>query len=495
MQPISAGPSADETLKCDRQLQAHLEALGLSSIAEYGQWCVRYGLSPRLAKHWRDRCRERYLASQNAIEKRLARTKAERRRPRQTLERIFAGELDKAEVKQPTLRLVHQLLTAIETQEVAQAFRELLLHVQRDCDLIAAQPAWLSLGAVAGNTFIEGLLAVARRHERWIRPLSSWQPQSHNPRRQFSALAGHLLARFPVPLFLDSVWFRGTSPEATKQQELYLALGSGQSPRSCDLPMPLSRRMIHFFLHAPKDFLVEQSLRYAQVMNLGGDMRLVQAVLGSRLGTCFDNSGFWTTVIRWLVHNPMLDPAQVGPLIDFIHHQRLETEPDNVGQRSAAVQPEFTMKGRSAAALLAQMNQWHERLRKKSGKPPLTWPASGIGGFELVEGTLASGNLRRWTIVELLSCQALFHEGQVMKHCVASYDASCSFGRSSIWSLGVEKNGGRRKNVLTIEISNGRRTICQARGKANRLPSDNEIDVLRRWALQEELVLGWRLTI
>jgi hypothetical protein len=41
--------------------------------------------------------------------------------------------------------------------------------------------------------------------------------------------------------------------------------------------------------------------------------------------------------------------------------------------------------------------------------------------------------------------------------------------------------------VLTIEVSNARRTICQVRGKANRLPSLKEIDILRSWAAQEQL--------
>ena len=46
-----------------------------------------------------------------------------------------------------------------------------------------------------------------QRH-RWVRPLSSWKVTSHNRRRQFSSLIRHLLARYPVPAFMDSVWFR-----------------------------------------------------------------------------------------------------------------------------------------------------------------------------------------------------------------------------------------------------------------------------------------------
>jgi hypothetical protein len=74
-----------------------------------------------------------------------------------------------------------------------------------------------------------------------------------------------------------------------------------------------------------------------------------------------------------------------------------------------------------------------------------------------------------------------------MSHCVASYDLSCAFHRTSIWSLGVESNLGRRKRLLTIEAALPSRVICQIRGKANRLPDQQEIQVIRRWAAQERL--------
>ena len=75
----------------------------------------------------------------------------------------------------------------------------------------------------------------------------------------------------------------------------------------------------------------------------------------------------------------------------------------------------------------------------------------------------------------------------MMRHCVASYESSCVFGRSSIWSLSLERSDGRRKRVLTIEVSNQRKTICQVRGKANRLPNHKELELIKRWAKQEQL--------
>lgn len=73
-----------------------------------------------------------------------------------------------------------------------------------------------------------------------------------------------------------------------------------------------------------------------------------------------------------------------------------------------------------------------------------------------------------------------------MRHYVTSYDNSCAFGGTSIWSMGVERNFGRRTRVLTIEVTNRMKSICQIRGKANRLPSEKELNIVRRWASQEK---------
>ena len=133
---------------------------------------------------------------------------------------------------------------------------------------------------------------------------------------------------------------------------------------------------------------------------------------------------------------------------------------------------------------------WHADLRKQPFGDQITWHSSGIGEFEWTEGTLDAETLRRWTIREIVTWKDLRGEGLVMRHCVASYLHSCSSGKTSIWSLGLERNEQRRRQVLTVEVAVDKRIICQARGKANRLPEEKEVEVLRRWAAQEELTLA-----
>lgn len=493
MHPHSSETSAADILRRDGDLQSHLESLGLTSVDDYRTWCVQNGFSTRIDKHWRDRCKERYFAAQDAIKSRLARKRKEKRNPHRTIQRIFNGELDKTDLTQQHLVLIHQAAARTDDQHTRNVFLQLLLHAEGRTGLLTAEPAFPQFGAQDGNTFIDGLLDLARNRRLWIRPLQSWKPRSHNVRRQFSALAGHLLAKYRVPPFMDSVWFMDHSPEAVRQQAWYVSLGNGQSPRRLNLPIPLTKRMARHFLQAPKDHSVNAALRWGQVIGLGGNDRLVNAILGSRIGTDFDNNDFWITVIQWFIKNAMFHPVLIGPLIDYIHRQKFELHEIAIGPDRTEVRPPdsgFSMKGRTVGSLLREMRQWHAQLRKELDKPQLEWLGSGVGSFDWTEGVLASNNLRRWTIVELLSRKELYHEGQVMRHCVASYDGSCAFGGTSIWSLGVERNHGRRKRVLTIELANASKTIRQIRGKANRLPGQKEMNVVRRWASQEGLSLA-----
>ena len=459
---------------------------------------ARYGFGTRLKKHWHERCRERFAAAQELLchRRRLARQQS--RKPRQTLESLFAGEFSEKDLTQPPLRLVHGLLASIEDEATREAFEQLLLHTQTGSGLLSVKPALSQLGVQVGNTFIEGVLALARMRRHWIRELKDWRPPSHNVGRQFSSLSAHLVGRYPVPVFLVSAWFRGRTDLAAQQQEWYLALARGQSPRKMNLPIPLTKKMAHFFLHAPKGLLIESAVRWGQVLGLGGDARLAKAILGSRLGAIFEHNEFWVSFIRSLVEHPMLDTRQIGPIIDFIHHQKFEPQPVEVNPGQIALQPlnpDFSMHGRTPLSLLTQMREWHTGLRKGTQKPNLQWLSSGIEPLEVEEGSLVSGRPRKWTITELLNTRELFHEGQMMRHCVASYESSCVFGRSSIWSLGLERSDGRRKRLLTIEVSNQRNTICQVRGKANRLPNQKELELIKQWAKQEQLGIDGHIAL
>jgi hypothetical protein len=483
----------NENEKTDPDLLAHIAALGLKTTDDYTEWCARHGFSRRLNKHWRQRLKERSFRTEAICLARLSQKKRELRKPDKILEAIWAGDLKAEAVTQPHLKQICLAFDAAKScDRMRQSLLDLLLHVGSRSKLLLPRFVIPEYGRTPGNTYVGGLLALARFSHEWLRPLNHWKPQTHNVRRQFSSLARHLVAEWPVPIFMDSAWFKGDGADAVGQQKWFLHVGSGKNIRTADLPLVFTKRMAHHFIQAPSDLTVEAALRWGQIHGLGGDARIARAVLPTRIGTVFENDDFWITVLRFFIANPMLDTAHFGPIIDHIHHQRFVSEDvivsPGVVERRGPPQPNFTMKGRSVELLLAHVSSWHQKLAKTQPQQP-DWAPSGIDGFEFMEGSEKKGTLRIWTITEVLTAKVLVAEGRAMKHCVGTYARSCARGTTSIWTLEAETDEGRAK-LLTIEVRNAANLICQARGKCNAMPADKHRNILRRWAESAGLTLA-----
>ena len=128
------------------------------------------------------------------------------------------------------------------------------------------------------------------------------------------------------------------------------------------------------------------------------------------------------------------------------------------------------MKGRSAAKLIYQVDQWHETLSGNEDVPLKTWAATGFADFRLEEYDEFLKHNLVWSVYELCTSQQLQTEGRVMGHCVFSYTDQCLRGATSIWSIRVlnpNDEEGIEKYVLTIAVDNAKRTVTQAAGKFN----------------------------
>jgi hypothetical protein len=358
------------------------------------------------------------------------------------------------------------------------ALRRLVLLCRERTDLLVGQGA---------SDYAIALLALSAHGYRWIRQPDEWEPRSHNTYRQFHSLVRHLFARYDVPTFMNSAWLAGLSRQGVVHQRWFIHVAQGQNIRTAEgLPVALSKKQAHLYMRAPDHFDVVTAFRWAQILDLGGDARLVDSVLATRIGTTFEHEEFWSTVFRWLVANPMLDPAQHGPIIDYLYGQKFVASvpnPEaNLPGRPLLVppQPNLTMKGRNPETLLRSVAQWHRRLGREKAHAAVRWVPTGLVPFSFEEG---KGESRRvYTITELLSSHELADEGRAMRHCVGSYTQSCASGRVSIWSLRMGEALGQVTRMLTLEVSNQSRQIIQARRQLNGLPSPKELAILGRWA-------------
>jgi PcfJ-like protein len=341
---------------------------------------------------------------------------------------------------------------------------------------------------------VVGLLSLATHHKEWLRPVEAWDPAGDNPLPQFSSLARHLLATYPVPAFMTSVWFMGQGALGRRLQGWFMHIGSGRNIRKADIPLAYTKMMAHHFLEAPAHFTVEAALRWGQVLGLGGSKGLARAVVATRLGQPVECENFWLTVIQFLVNHPELELRHVGPIVDYLHDQRFVPEEHFDGASDDVMwrppQPELSMKGRTPRSLVRLVHEWQASAGLGGKRTGLRWPRSGLHGFRITEPGVGGHGLRVWTIRELLSSSELRAEGGAMHHCVADCVRICFKGLTSIWSMTVEDQDGRRR-VLTIEVDPVARELVQASRCCNDDPKPKEREIMTLWAQDQGLKLLW----
>ena len=473
-----------------RKLLKHAEELEFSSFDEYRSWCRQHDFPAGTDKDWSS------LEAERAARAAEFKTRSRKRRlasqPRRTIELVCKGELTAEEVTSPRLRPICELVERSNTSPgTREALLRLFLFVERKADFLFDRIR-------CGNQTYElaaGLIALNDRRGQWLRPLEDWRVKSHNARKQFSSLLRHLLVRYDVPLFMDSAWLR-RDQGSYRMRDWFLLIGNGGSLRKESTPIPLTKSMTHHFMQTPAAYSIEGAFRWGQVHALGGDRRLSDALVATRLGDSFENGDFWQTVIRFLAHNPMLDRVHVGPIVDYLQNQRFErrwvfTAP-GVREEQPPPQPNLSMRGRRVETLLRQVDAWHDELGRVNRTEGLRWEASGIPPLEFQAGTQGK-SLRSWRTRELLSSEELYREGRAMHHCVGSYAASCARGACSVWALEVEDFQGLEK-LQTVEV-NRHKVIVQSRGCYNRLPNQQEFEMLNRWAQQAGLEISGYVTV
>lgn len=331
------------------------------------------------------------------------------------------------------------------------------------------------------NTFEHALMRVAARSARVRQPLTEWRAASHNPHKQFASLVRHLFATYPLPDFMDTVWFR----EDPAWIDWFIALGAGGSVRRLDdFPLAYTKKMSHLMMQAPSGLTVEQAIRWGQVRALGGGESFFRAMEHTRLAALAtighldaQRQAFWQTAMAWFLRHPMLDPVHYGPIIDFVEHQRFAPP---------RASPDFQITGRSPQALLQLVRQWHGALGTANRSAKKTWPGHGL---DWRWEQMANGEVRHaWEVREILDSHGLLEEGKRMHHCVYTYTASCVRGRSVILSL-------RRDGVRTLTIEYRPEPGCfgEVRGVCNRCPTEQELNVLQRWARARGLHRAWLL--
>ena len=442
--------------------------------------------------------KKRYRAARDALKARqdaaLNQLTARNEAARDALKARYKGEALKAvesfDVKlgQSTLEVVTEVINAFLRSSEIDLFRDCLLHLEASSNLLR------------GALYIDFIRELSDDCEHWVRPIQDWHPKSSRPSRQFSELLRHLYAERsypPIPLFMDSAW-KNRSP----QRNFFKHVAAGESISTAEnLPVPLTRKMAYYFLMVPMPAgsAIEKAFVWAQVRSILGGGRQLMNILWKKFGTderSLENWGhfardnaFWINVIHFLGRHPKLEATQIALIIDYVYSQKYE---------NARAEENFSMKGRTAAALLRRAETWQKDIEGLAALEMVKWQPSGIGEFDFRDVDTGSGSQRCWGIKEVCSTQDLLRTGRVLLNCLSdvsrfnenfSYAKRCYTGELSIWTLEVRENTSKSRKVLTIAVSlkKGIPEIIEVSGRKNRPPTDDEVRIVETWAAQEDL--------
>ncbi len=380
-----------------------------------------------------------------------------------SIDLLFANRFEELSVvMQDVLGPLKSLFTDNSKQQRKQRLNEILKHL-----LDVSQ-------RLVDKRYVKGLWFLTLIP--WVESLESWQPHSKSIESQFKSLVNHLVVKYKMADFMYSVFHLTLQKESDNFIQLFAEVAQGQSLYKSikkHLPVVMTKKMTHVFFTSDRGFSVFYAMRYAQLAVLGADSKLIRAITATDLGRGFmADEEFWLSVMQWFCNQQPLEVTGVGPLIDYIRHCKHN-------------EVSFSIKGRSVKAMLRGMYEWHKELEMHRKLYGVSYKACGIkSGSYQTRQNVRGGNyvVVTWSIEEILNSKQLVAEGRNLSHCVASYSNQIEIECTSIWSLKRDGVG-----TITIEVRNGIKTIVQARGKYNRLVTEKEKGVIKKWAAANSL--------
>jgi hypothetical protein len=317
-----------------------------------------------------------------------------------------------------------------------------------------------------------------------IRMPEDWRCRikSRSDDRRFIDLVRFVFAKYPVPQHLEDLWLKPCTDDLVDRiapvghndadasrpdlRKWYIIVAQGGSLHREATHRWMSKLETHHFLNPPPGVTtVRAAFWYAYARGQTDDIRVARDVASTKLREYSAASSFWKEVARFLARNPT-SVAEMNDLIDYLDLAKQTDE-------------RFSLKGRTLPALRRRMEEWHRELRKHQEIGGGAWPGRAIPNVEYEAGSEHKKAI--WRFRQITTGNALFREGQEMRHCVAGYKHLCTSGVVSIWSLTSEFPIGRVNRGVTIEVRRDG-SIVQCRGFANRLPYGNEVVMVKRWA-------------
>lgn len=251
----------------------------------------------------------------------------------------------------------------------------------------------------------------------------------------------------------------------------YITIASGGSLYKTQTKDFLTKKETsNFIKYGVDDLTGYQNLWFARCITKGCPVGWAKNI--SRTLDRLSATPFHLEVMNFFIENPVkqIEMVHLFDWMKSIHN-------DN---------PFFSLKKRTLESVRVLSEEWHRLQGKKKKYSRLYWSGHPIDNWEQEDGAK-----KRWSIQQIVSADDLIEEGHKMRHCVASYAYVCQQGSSSIWTVKFkETTDSKFHRALTLEVGDDGMNfyLRQVRGLANRLPVKEEMEVVKQWASENEII-------
>jgi hypothetical protein len=329
----------------------------------------------------------------------------------------------------------------------------------------------------------------------WLRSPEDWQPNAGaDARAQWADLLRHLLARYPVPQFLDAAW-QMWGPLVHFERDCWCALAQGRSLREvAGFPRSVSSRLLHAALTRGQGRNLVEAIWLAQLSGLRASPSLEKAVLASRVLMEFSDHARWQRLAaKFAAGNNALAVhfSLVADTLIAVQNHRGAGQVEKLLRLPLKVLISHSIR---FATRLLQANGHlltEAQVRTAAEKAELKKLASACWQPLLGDHPYDSriGNVRghaTWRIEELHSVDALREEGRAMSHCVHRYAHRCRTGSSAIFSVrhypvhDLSHSAG--VSCATVEVHPRTWKVVQIRAAGNRAVNNTIMTIIREWS-------------
>lgn len=332
-------------------------------------------------------------------------------------------------------------------------FKSLLIHVYNQGGYVILR----------NPIYVDVLVNVSAFGLKMQRPIEGWIRPSFVPDEQLEDLIDYCFAKYPTPAFLITAFYEGP----LNRMLWFVKLGAGTAPKTLPgFPEHFTAKMVHLFLHTPKGSTIEQALVRAEAMGYGASVLVADQLAWSRLAEVADANIFWSKVIQFFAKVEVLDMNQLRRILEYL-------------EATFQANANFDLKDRTLQTLERDATEWQEQMQRfRNAHNQAQWATTGIPLLEWE--TSRNSKVVTYKTVELLTADALYQEGQDMRHCVAEYTDDCRNGATSIFSL-RRYEGTSFKKIATIAIDPDNHCITEAQGNCNTDLTTEAISALKAW--------------